>query len=161
MSGLAPNEDRHSAQSMNVRPATRADIPAMFDVRTSVRENHLSLEGLERYGITAASVEQMLESTMGAWVAEDGDRIVAFSMADRVNASVFAMFVRPEYEGRGLGRRLMYETESWLFAHGCEQIWLRTDRDPLVRANGFYQHLGWVSVGVQDDGQVQYIKRRP
>jgi hypothetical protein len=30
-----------------------------------------------------------------------------------------------------------------------------------VRANGFYQRLGWTGVGVEEDGQVQYVKRRP
>jgi GNAT superfamily N-acetyltransferase len=108
---------------MRIRIATDADIPAIFDVRTSVRENHLSLDALADLGITPASVAEMLRSTMRAWVAEDdGGEVVAFAMADAAEATVFAIFVRPDHEGRGLGRRLMREAESWLFASGCKEI---------------------------------------
>ena len=144
-----------------IRVATEADVPAIFEVRTSVRENHLSLEGLAARGITPASVAEMIRTTMRAWVAEVDGEVVAFTMADRAEASVFAMFVRPEHEGRGLGRQLMAATEARLFESGCDEIWLRTDRDPAVRANGFYQRLGWTSAGVQEDGQVEYLKRGP
>ena len=40
----------------------------------------------------------------------------------------------------------------------ARQIWLRTDPDPGIRANGFYRRLGWRSFGVQEDGQVHYVK---
>ena len=145
---------------MGVRVATEPDIPAIFDVRTSVRQNHLSLEALERLGITPASVAGMIRSTMRAWVAEEDGGIVGFAMADAATASVFALFVRPTHEGRGWGRALLREAEEWLFAGGCERIWLRTDRDPTVRANGFYVHVGWSCVGVQEDGQNEYVRGR-
>lgn len=53
----------------------------------------------------------------------------------------------------------MAEAEQWLFARGCAQIWLETDSDRAVRANGFYLHLGWTDGGLQDDGQVRFVKR--
>jgi len=102
----------------------------------------------------------MLDGEGRGWVAEENGRIVAFSMADAAQATIFAMFVQPGYEGKGLGRALMDEAERWLFARGCDEIWLLTDRNPRVRANGFYQHLGWRNDGVQEDGQVRYTKRR-
>jgi GNAT superfamily N-acetyltransferase len=146
---------------MQCRVAQESDIPAIFDVRTSVRQNHLSLEQLAQRGITPESIRDMLRSTSRAWVAEEDGQVVAFAMANAEEATVWAMFVRPEYEGRGIGRELMRLAEEWLFSHGCGEIWLRTDRDPQVRANGFYQCLGWTSIGVQEDGQIQYIKRSP
>jgi GNAT superfamily N-acetyltransferase len=146
---------------MQFRVACDADIPAIFEVRTSVRENHLSLEELARRGITPDSIREMMGSTSRAWVAEEDGRVVAFSMANAAGATVWAMFVRPEHEGRGIGRELMRRAEEWLFSRGCGEIWLLTDRNPRVRANGFYQRLGWTSAGMQEDGQVKYVKMSP
>jgi len=145
---------------MQIRIARPADVPSLFDVRTSVRENHQSVEDLARIGVTPETVATMLDGEGRGWVAEENGRIVAFSMADAAQATIFAMFVQPGYEGKGLGRALMDEAERWLFARGCDEIWLLTDRNPRVRANGFYQHLGWRNDGVQEDGQVRYTKRR-
>lgn len=145
---------------MEIRVASSADVPALFDVRTSVRENHMSLEALAGVGITPESVAAMLEGDARAWVAADGDEIVAFSMAKASEGTVFAMFIRPGFEGRGLGRALLLEAETWLFAQGHEEIWLLTDADRRVRANGFYRHLGWNDAGIQEDGQVKFTKRR-
>jgi GNAT superfamily N-acetyltransferase len=146
---------------MQVRIAVPADVPSMFDVRTSVLENHMSVEALARIGVTPDTVTTMLSGNGRAWVAEEDGKIVAFSMADAGKATVFAMFVQPGYEGEGLGRALMTEAEQWLFSRDCEEIWLLTDRDPRVRANGFYQHLGWRTEGIQEDGRVRYTKRPP
>jgi GNAT superfamily N-acetyltransferase len=70
------------------------------------------------------------------------------------------MFVRPGYEGQGLGRVLMHEAEDWLYSCGCEQIWLLTGSEEGLRASGFYRHLGWSVAGVEADGQWRFIKQR-
>jgi GNAT superfamily N-acetyltransferase len=144
-----------------IRVATDRDVESLFDIRTSVLENHQSREDLACIGITPQSVAQMLRSSSRAWIASEAGHDVAFSMANAVEATIFAMFVRPASEGRGLGRVLMKEAEEWLFAQGCTEIWLLTDANPRVRASGFYRHLGWEDAGVQDDGQVKFTKRRP
>lgn len=143
-----------------VRIATEADVLALFDIRTSVRENHMTLEELAAVGVTHESIPEMLRTTSRAWVAEVDGADAAFAMADAELGTVFAMFVRPGYEGHGLGRRLMDEAEGWLFEQGWDEIWLLTGSDPKIRANGFYRHLGWTDVGVQPDGQIKYVKRR-
>jgi GNAT superfamily N-acetyltransferase len=145
---------------MTIRLATAADVPEIFAIRTSVRENHLSMEQLAELGITLETVPAMLENDGRGWVAEEGGELVAFAMADAAERTVFAMFVRPGYEGRGLGRALMREAEDWLFARECDEIWLLTDAHPAVRANGFYRHLGWHDCGIQEDGQVLFKKWR-
>jgi GNAT superfamily N-acetyltransferase len=143
---------------MHIRLATPSDIPFMFEVRTSVLENHMSLEELAAIGVTPDTLASLLDGDGRGWVAEEDGRILAFAMADVADATVFAMFVRPGSDGRGLGRRLMEEAEGWLFSQGCEEIWLVTDSDRAVRANGFYRHLGWLDDGLQEDGQVRFIK---
>lgn len=141
-----------------IRLADAADVPDLFDVRTSVRENHMTVEELAKDGITAESLPGMLEGSGRGWVAEVDDQIVAFAMVDAEEATVFALFVRPEHEGQGLGRALIETAERWLVEQGIGEIWLLTDRDLAVRANGFYRHLGWQDEGVQDDGQARFVK---
>lgn len=146
---------------MNIRPATPDDVELLFDIRTSVLENHQSRGELASIGVTPRAVAEMLRTTARAWVAEVEGRAVGFSMADAAEGTVFAMFVRPGREGRGVGRALMREAEAWLFAEGREEIWLLTGRDPALRAHGFYRRLGWTEAEWRADGQVKYVKSRP
>lgn len=130
----------------------------MFEVRTSVTENHLSLPELAARGITHDSLPGMMAGDGCGWVAVVGDDIPAFAMANAAEATVYALFVRPGHEGRGLGKALLHAAEQWLAERGCRRVWLLTDADPQVRANGFYRHLGWQDEGIQPDGQVLFVK---
>ncbi|MGL5842206.1 MAG: GNAT family N-acetyltransferase [Aeromonas hydrophila] len=141
-----------------IRIATPADVPGMFEVRTNVRENHLSLQELAEYGITPMTLPSMLSGSGRGWVACAALKVVVFAMVDADEAALFALFVHPEYEGLGLGRRLMAVAEEWLTSRGCREIWLLTDADPKVRANGFYRYLGWQAVGIEEDGQMRFVK---
>ena len=89
------------------REAIAGDLPAISRVRTSVRENHLSAEQLRDRGITNESVAASFLADSKGWVAVHGQDIVAFAIADRADRSIFALFVLPDYEGRGLGSRLI------------------------------------------------------
>lgn len=143
-----------------IRDAQVEDIPAIFSIRTSVTENHLSMDALAAMGVTPAAVQDVIEAGPGLWVGEVDGTPVAFSMVDVEDACVFAMFVQPGFEGLGLGRLLMDKAEALLFAHH-EVIWLETAGDVAVRANGFYRALGWRAVDMQDNGDIRYEKRRP
>jgi GNAT superfamily N-acetyltransferase len=144
-----------------IRVATAADVPAMFAVRTSVRENRLDLAGLAARGVTPASVTATLDDALArTWVAERDGAIEAFCMADARAGTVFALFVRPEAEGRGTGRALLATAEAWLFDAGWDTIWLQTGEEPHLRAHGLYRAAGWVQAGPADHGDVRYEKRR-
>jgi GNAT superfamily N-acetyltransferase len=148
----------HSA----VRPATVADIPALFAVRTSVRENHLDLAQLAERGVTPQTIADMISGEDAcAWVTEERGRVVAFSMADGRTGTVFAVFVHPDAERRGHGRALLRAAEDWLFNTGWETIWLQTGRESHIRAHAFYRAAGWAQVGPADHDDVRYEKQRP
>lgn len=68
---------------------------------------------------------------------------------------VFAAFVLPEFEGNGLGRRLMDEAETFLFQHH-QTIWLETAG--ASRASGFYRSLGWQPVENLPEGDIRFEK---
>ena len=112
----------------------------MFHVRISVIENHLSREEMRRIGITENVVADLIEKSRCAWVATDDEKIIGFSMILPDEGCLFAAFVLPEYEGRGIGRRLVELAENELFRHH-EIAWLETDKQS--RAAKFYIQLGW------------------
>ena len=59
--------------------------------------------------------------------------------SDALSAVIGRVVVLPEYRGRGLGRRVMEEAESWLRELGYERAVIES-RDVAV---GFYRHLGY------------------
>ena len=122
------------------RVAQPSDINSMFDVRTSVVENHLSREELQQMGINEIVVADMIEQNRCAWVAIVNDKVLGFSMILPDEGCLFAAFVLPKYEGRGIGRRLVELAEHELFKNH-ELVWLETDKNS--RAAQFYMRLGW------------------
>jgi GNAT superfamily N-acetyltransferase len=142
-----------------VREARGTDMPGISRVRTSVTENLLTREQLDARGITEASVAASFLADSKGWVALSGDEVVAFSIADRASRSIFALFVLPQFEGRGLGSRLLDLALDWLWDNGADLVWLTTG--PGTRAASFYERRGWVATDATATGDVRYELRRP
>lgn len=143
--------------NIHIRAAKMSDVISIFNVRTSVSENHLSREEMQEMGITESTVSNMIEKDHCAWVATDDDEVVGFSMILREKGSLFGLFVLPDYEGRGIGRRLTEIAEQELFKHH-EIAWLETDKNS--RAARFYMQLGWVNKTTSDDDFIRLEKQR-
>lgn len=143
-----------------IRRATAADIDTLFDIRTSVRQNHLSREQMAELGITPQALKEALETGPCAWIAEVDGSAGGFTMVDMASAEVFALFVRPQWEDQGLGSLLLRAAETELFREH-ETIWLLTDGGDEIRANGFYLKRGWERVARVDERDVRYEKSRP
>ena len=143
--------------SIKIRAATPNDIELIFDIRTAVKENHLSKEQLTELGITDLAILALIENASSVWVAEFEQRSCGFAIADQEEGSVFAMFVYPEVEGKGIGKALLEKVEQILFQDFSE-IWLETDSHS--RAFTFYSHQGWYIEEKLADGDVKMVKRR-
>ena len=141
---------------MTIRPATTSDISDIFAIRTSVQENHLSMEQLRFMGITEESIGNIISEEDCAWIAEASDMAVGFAMADAEEGCVFALFVRQEWENQGVGKQLMEKVERFLPARH-DAIWLETEGSS--RAAGFYAHLGWERAAELENGDVRFEKR--
>jgi GNAT superfamily N-acetyltransferase len=134
-------------ERLTIRTAVLDDIAAMQRVRGSVRENRLSNPAT----VQARHYEQMLRSGRG-WVCELDGTIVGFAIADLLTASVWALFVDPACERRGIGRQLHAAMVAWLFASGIPRITLTTE--PGTRAERFYRAAGWTVVGEAPNGEL-------
>ena len=78
------------------------------------------------------------------WIAAEGDEIVGYLLVDEVdgNSHIEQVSVVPEYQGRGIGRRLIGAVEEWAHARGVSALTLTTFTDvPWNRA--LYEHLGF------------------
>ena len=136
-----------------VAPALRActldDIAAMHVLRMAVRENALS----DPNRVTPDHYRERLRRGRG-WVCEDDGRIVAFGISDADERNIWALFVAPGYEGRGIGRALLDAMTEWLFAEGSEPVWLTTGEH--TRAARFYRDAGWVEKGRTPGGEIRF-----
>ncbi len=122
---------------MKIRVAVESDIPEMHRIRLSVRENRLSDPQL----IRPDDYRRMLAELGRGWVAELDRELAGFAVADRTRANIWALFVDPAHERRGVGRALHSAMLDWLFSCGVEKAWLSTE--PGTRAERFYQACGW------------------
>ncbi len=133
-----------------IRVAAEADIPAMHRVRQSVRENVLC----ERNNVCPDDYRGLLRDHGRAWVCELGDRIVGFAVADRRNNCVWALFVEPDYQCRGIGQNLHDTVVGWMFDDGADRLWLTTA--PETRAERFCRRAQWVRAAVTPRRVVRY-----
>ena len=127
---------------MTFREATIDDIPQMAVVRNSVKENVLSNPDL----ITTEDYIEFMTVRGKGWVCEIDGQIVGFSIPDLADSNIWALFLHPDFENRGIGRRLHDLMLDWYFAQGKEEVWLGTA--PGTRAEEFYRKSGWTQNGM-------------
>jgi GNAT superfamily N-acetyltransferase len=142
------------SQAPILREATASDLRGISRVRTSVRENLMTVEQLRQLGITNESVAASFLADSKGWVAEHSGEIVAFAIADRTAQSIFALFVLPDWEDCGVGSRLLDLALSWLHENGASAVWLTTG--PGTKAAGFYERRGWEATGRGERGDTRY-----
>jgi len=133
------------------------DVDQLFGVRTSVRENAMTLEELAGMGITPQSVADSLGDPLAGYLCEIAGRIVGFAMADLKSGEFAVIAVLSEYERRGIGRELLQLTEKLLWMAGHPTIWLWTGTNRNTRALRLYSSAGWVETEVR--AQRIYLKK--
>lgn len=140
-----------------IRPGQVGDLPAITRIRTAVTENHLSVEGMAERGITQESIAaEMREGHLGCWVALEAGDIAGFSMADRRDGSIFALFMAAAHEGKGHGAALLAACEDWLRQHGHAEARLSTERKS--RAFAFYLRRGWREANMERGEDADLVK---
>ena len=144
---------RHSP--LVYREALLEDIPALSEVRLSVEENVLS----DPRKVTPEMYADYLGASGKGWLCEVDGEVAGFCIASLRDASIWALFVKPGYERRGIGTRLLELATGWLFDMGASSISLSTDAN--TRADRLYERRGWTRGEIRPDGEVEYRLDKP
>ena len=135
---------------MEFREATSIDIPQIQVVRNSVKENALSDPSV----VTDADCDEYLTRRGKGWVCELNEKIIGFAIADLKDDNIWALFIHPEYEGKGIGKQLHDQMLNWYFQQNKNSVWLSTS--PNTRAERFYRKAGWKEIGKLPNGEIKF-----
>lgn len=138
---------------MIIREAFITDIQQMQFVRNTVKENMLSNPNL----VTEKDYEDYITIKGKGWVCEIENNIVGFAIADIKNNNIWALFVLPAFEKKGIGRKLHDTMLSWYFSQTKNTVWLSTA--PNTSAEIFYRRLGWTEVGTHGTKEIKFEMR--
>ena len=112
------------------------------------------LEHLEEPRFPAKFDRALADPRSLALVAEDGGRVVGVGYAGPSRepgypgGEVYAIYLLPEAQGRGLGRALFEEALRFLKETGQTPVWVWVI-ETNERARGFYRQMGGVKAGVR------------
>jgi GNAT superfamily N-acetyltransferase len=135
---------------MNFRIAQVKDIDNYMIVRMAVKENVLSNPAK----VTRQDNIDYITKNGKGWVCEIENTIVGFAIVGLVKNNVWALFVHPDFEKKGIGRKLHDLVLDWYFKQTKEKIWLETDRNSY--AETFYKKIGWVEVNNAGSDEVKF-----
>ena len=135
---------------MNFREATIEDIKAMHVIRMAVKENVLSNPLL----VTEADYTNFLTTHGKGWICEIDDTLVGFAIIDTADNNIWALFVHPGFEKKGVGRKLQEIMLNWFFNQSDKPLWLGTA--PGTRAEHFYRSSGWKNIGLRKNAEIRF-----
>ncbi len=135
---------------MTIRVAELDDIKQIQFVRNSVTENTLSNPNL----VTDEDCAEFITKRGKGWVCEIDNEIIGFSIVDIKDKNVWALFLRPDFEKQGIGRKLHDIMLDWYFEQTKTNIWLGTS--PKTRAEKFYNKAGWTEIGTHGKGEIKF-----
>lgn len=129
-------------ESFIYREAESTDIKQIQTVRHLVKENTLSDPAL----VPDSDCEEYINVRGKGWVCEVEGKIVGFVIADLKDHNIWALFIDPEFEKKGIGKQLHDMMLDWYFNQTQQTVWLGTA--PGTRAEGFYRKAGWKEAGM-------------
>ncbi len=143
---------------MIIRLIEAADLTELFDLRAATRENPYSRDALRQIGITEETTAALLRTTNRGWLCESDGVKAGFAIGDGKTGEICVVAVSPDYEGRGVGSRLLLAVESWLYSLGWKELWLWTSSDTQKRAFSFYARRGWTVSEKKED--IIYMRKK-
>ncbi len=132
--------------SMMIREMLPTDVPAAHAIRVCVRENRLTDPSV----VTEQDYHEFMARDTMSWVCEWEGELAGFVMVDMEKQNLWALFVAPEQEGKGIGRTLH---EAMCSAYFAKAGILRLTTEPASRAERFYRRAGYMDRGLASNGK--------
>ena len=154
------NNDAHIV--ITLRQATADDTAACITIRGKTRENSISAEQLMVKGITLQSWAHRIRSgNLWGLVCLADQEMVGYCFGDLLTGEIVVLALLPDWEGAGIGKRLLQGVVGQLHSAGFKRLFLGCSSDPCSRSYGFYRHLGWRSTGKFDVAQDELLEYFP
>lgn len=135
---------------MIIREANIEDIKQIQHVRNSVTENTLSNPSV----VADEDCEEFITIRGKGWVCEINKQIIGFAIADLKESNIWALFLDPKFERRGIGQKLHQTMLDWYFTQTKVTVWLGTASN--TRAEKFYRKAGWKEVGTHGPKEIKF-----
>ncbi len=137
--------------SIVYRNAVPTDAADCLDLRGRTRENAFSAAELAALGITVESWQAgIADGTLPGHVATADGRVIGYCFGDRDSGEIVVLALLPDWEGKGIGARLLARMVEDFRGWGFQRLFLGCAADPAVRSHGFYRYLGWRPTGEID-----------
>lgn len=134
-----------------LRKAVRGDMPRIFEIRRSVRENRLD-DTFEEYSDVAGPYVDAGH----CWVWDEDGMVLGEAGYDPRTGCIEVLYVDPAAEGRGVGRALLERCCADLRQLGHDVATLSTTAG--TRAEHIYRVTGWLEVGTDAVGDLLFQK---
>jgi putative acetyltransferase len=133
---------------LELRKAVPKDIDQIWAVRTSAISSgcrgHYSDDDVQRWASVAIhSGFPRVVAECVFYVATDGGHVAGFGFFDPATSELCGMFVQPEFQGKGMGKRIMAVLEVDAKRAGLDHLWLAS----TLNAEPFYASCGFESQG--------------
>ncbi len=136
--------------NFKIREANIQDIPQLMSIRLSVHENQLSDPALVPY----EDYLEFITNRGKGWVAEIEDKIVGFAIVDVRENNIWALFMDPQFEKKGIGKKLHDTMINWYFEQTRTAVWLGTEANS--RAEQFYRKSSWQDIGLHGKNEIKF-----
>ncbi|KAJ5825619.1 GCN5- N-acetyltransferase [Penicillium riverlandense] len=137
--------------TVTVRLAKAKDAPLLLAVERSAAQVFLQLPDLAWIANDSVQSEERhleLIERGAAWVAVTPEDIPIGFLNGKLmdqDLHIKEISVQFDYQGKGIGRKMMRAAREWAVSHGCLSITLTTFRD-VPWNEGFYRSLGFTTL---------------
>jgi ribosomal protein S18 acetylase RimI-like enzyme len=148
--------------NLKFREKRFADLNQFADIGDTAEEQSSSGRALLlRLGIQIPPARADLLRRIHLWECADESKVVGHCSGDLATGEILSLSVIKDYEGQGIGRKLLSLVVGRLRAEVVQRIWLVAPAGPALRAFGFYRALGWRPTGERREGGSEVLEFPP